>query len=170
MLNTVPYTKIADNLHFSVRTDGTLIWDWLLTGFRGHRRSSRMLKISFSLSTSQTSDSQLLSIVLLLAFLDLDVSVQIGGGKWSIVEEPVCPPFLQVIIPFQKLWCNLTRGIYFFGCTVHYRINTSLSLKNSFFFPHPICITPVCITALPNLHYFFFFLCLWLLVTQLSLS
>ena len=52
-----------------------------------------MLKISFSLSTSQTSDSQLLSIVLLLAFLDLDVSVKIGGGKLSIGEELVCALF-----------------------------------------------------------------------------
>ena len=46
-LNTVSDTKIPDNLHFFVRTDRMLVWDWLLTWFRGHWRSSKMLKIYF---------------------------------------------------------------------------------------------------------------------------
>ena len=45
---TISDTKLSDNLHYSVRTDGMLIWDWLLTGFRGHWGSSGMLRISLS--------------------------------------------------------------------------------------------------------------------------
>ena len=69
-----------------------------------------MLKISLLYSRIQAPDSPPLPIMILLAFLDVDYSVQIDGGKLNIREEIFFNKFITNHYKFLKdvpLHCSL---------------------------------------------------------------
>ena len=77
-----------------------------------------MLGIPSSYPSRQTSESQSLLIIILLAFWDVDASVRSGGGKLSI-EGGGGAHFLTNRCKFLNVWCYLTINIYLFGCIIH---------------------------------------------------
>ena len=92
-LSTLSHTKLPDKLQCSIRTDRTLIWDLILARSPGNWRSLRMLRTSLLYPSRQTWYLQPLPIMILIAFLDVDVSVQIGGGKLNHGAELYCSLF-----------------------------------------------------------------------------
>ena len=78
-----------------------------------------MLRISLLYSSRQISDSQPLPIMILLAFLYVDVSVQSGGGKLSIGKELFCSLFNESLQISERSGLTLPTVYISFGFTVN---------------------------------------------------